>query len=92
MVFTPDDPDVYTLSSSAWLILHLCDGRQETEITRAFHAAIEPMLSPEEARQAVRAGLEGLLEKKIVEVVVGGRNKRKPAGGKYRHEQKASTR
>jgi hypothetical protein len=27
LVFTPDDPEVYTLNSSAWLILRLCDGR-----------------------------------------------------------------
>jgi hypothetical protein len=89
LVFTPDDPEVYTLSSSAWLILHLCDGRSEAGIAHAFHAAIDPMLSAEEARQVVRAGLENLMQKKIVEVV-SRRRRTKRAGGQHRHEQKAS--
>ena len=48
LVFTPDDPEIYTLNPSAWLILQLCDGRSETEIAHAYLAAVEPALSPEE--------------------------------------------
>jgi hypothetical protein len=88
LVFTPDDPEVYTLSSTAWLILHLCDGRSETKIAQAFHAAVEPMLSAEEARNVVRAGLENLMQNRIIDVVID-RGKSQQAGGTYRHEQKA---
>jgi hypothetical protein len=89
LVFTPDNPEVYTLTSTAWLILHLCDGRSEAKIAQAFHAAVEPMLSPEEARRAIRVGVESLMQNKIVEIV-RDRGKAKTTGGKHHHEQKAS--
>ena len=97
LVFTPDDPEMYTLNPSAWLILQLCDGRSEASIAAAYHAAIEPLLSPEEARREVRAGIEDLLQKRIVEVVSakgGERTKSKftSKGVSYRGQEKAAAR
>ncbi len=69
MVFTPDDPEVYTLNAAAWLILRLCDGRTDVQIADAFHAAVEPVLSRDDALQEVRSGLKGLIDKGIIEVV-----------------------
>ena len=69
MVFTPDDPEIYTLNPSAWLVLQLCDGRTEAGIALAYHKAVEPMLTREEARREVRDGIESLMRKRIIEVV-----------------------
>ena len=71
LVFTPDDPDMFTLNPSAWLILQLCDGRSEAEIAHAYLAAVEPALSPEEVTCEVRNGLSGLVKKRIIETVRG---------------------
>jgi len=91
MVFTPDDPEVYTLNPSAWLVLRLCDGRSEDEIASAYHAAAEPMLSREEARSEVRAGIESLMRKSIVEAVHRRTGKRAPPNRRAGHEKKAQS-
>jgi hypothetical protein len=69
LVFTPDNPEVYTLNPTAWLIFRLCDGRPKAAIAQAYHAAVEPMLSREEARRQVGLGLEYLMRHQIIEVV-----------------------
>jgi hypothetical protein len=69
LVFTPDDPEMFTLNPSAWLILQLCDGRSETQIAREYFRAVEPALSSEEVAGEVRRGLAGLVNKGIVEPV-----------------------
>ena len=89
MVFTPDDPEVYTLNPSAWLVLRLCDGRSEDEIASAYHAVAEPMLSREEAQSEVRAGIESLMRKRIVEAVNRRTGKRAPPNRRTDHEHKA---
>jgi Coenzyme PQQ synthesis protein D (PqqD) len=89
MVFTPDDPEVYTLNPSAWLVLRLCDGRSENEIAAAYHAVAEPMLSRKEAQSEVRAGIESLMRKRIVEAVNRRTGKRAPSNRRADHEHKA---
>ena len=69
LVFTPNNPEVFTLNPSAWLILQLCDGRSEAEIAREYLIAAEPALSPHEVASEVQRGLATLLEREIVEVV-----------------------
>jgi len=76
LVFTPDNPEMYTLNPSAWLILQLCDGRSEERIAAAYHAVVEPLLTREEARDEVRAGIEELVGKRIVETVSAQQSKR----------------
>jgi hypothetical protein len=89
LVFTPDNPEVYTLNPSAWLILRLCDGRPVAEIAEAYHAAVEPMLSREQAQREVGLGIENLEQKRIIEVVNTRRAKCKPFAGRLPHESKA---
>jgi hypothetical protein len=76
LVFTPKNPEMYTLNLSAWLILQLCDGRSGAQIIDAYYKAIEPLLSRDEAEREVRLGIEGLTEKGIVELVSAQRGKR----------------
>jgi hypothetical protein len=93
LVFTPDDPEVYTLNPSAWLILQLCDGRSENQIAHAYLAAVEPTMSQEEVTCEVRVGIERLLQKRIIaevgdkhpKPIKSGRANREPCHGqKYR--------
>jgi coenzyme PQQ synthesis protein D (PqqD) len=69
LVFTPDNPEIFTLNPSAWLILQLCDGRSETEIAREYLSATEPALSPEDVTNEVRRGLASLVKQGIIEAV-----------------------
>jgi coenzyme PQQ synthesis protein D (PqqD) len=91
LVFTPDNPEVYTLNPTAWLILRLCDGRPKAAIAESYHAAVEPMLSREEAEHEVGLGLEFLMRQQIIEVVsIGSRNIKRPARRLHR-DQKTRT-
>jgi len=67
LVFTPNNPEIFTLNPSAWLILQLCDGRSEAQIARAYLEAVEPALSPEEVAGEVQRGLTSLVKSGIVE-------------------------
>ncbi len=40
LVFTPEQPRLYTLNASAWLVLELCDGRTLAGIEAAYRDAI----------------------------------------------------
>ena len=80
LVFTPDEPDIYTLNPSGWLLLRLCDGRTEAEIAESYCAAVEPLLSPEQSRRQVREGIGDLMQKGIVELVHAQRRRRTRSG------------
>ena len=41
LVFTPDNPNVYSLNPSAWMVMELCDGRSWEELERAYRSAVE---------------------------------------------------
>jgi hypothetical protein len=71
LVFTPDDPQIYKLNTSAWLVLELCDGRSEGEIATSYHAAVEPLLSLDEAQLEVRTAIENLKRQRIIEKCAG---------------------
>lgn len=40
LVFTPEQPRLYTLNASAWLVFELCDGRSLAGIEAAYREAI----------------------------------------------------
>jgi hypothetical protein len=69
LVFTPDNPSLYSLNPTAWLIFELCDGRGMEELEDAYYATVEPLLSRDEVSREVRRGLEDLEHKGIVEWV-----------------------
>jgi Coenzyme PQQ synthesis protein D (PqqD) len=79
LVFTPDDPQIYTLNPSAWLILQLCDEQDEASIAAAYHAAVDPLVTRDEALREVRSGLCNLVEMKIIEVADACRRRRTAA-------------
>jgi hypothetical protein len=67
IVFTPDNPSLYSLNSTAWLVFDLCDGRSSARLERDYYKAVEPLRSPEEARSELAAILSDLERKGIVE-------------------------
>jgi hypothetical protein len=77
LVFTPDNPEIFTLNPSAWLILQLCDGRSEAQIAREYLAATEPAVSPEEVTSEVRRGLASFVKQGIVEQYAARTKKKK---------------
>jgi hypothetical protein len=66
LVFTPDDPCVYTLNASAWLIFELCDGRSWDQMQSDYCAAVSPLTPPAEARQQFEAGITRLEQQKLI--------------------------
>jgi hypothetical protein len=70
IVFTPENPKLYTLNWSAWLIMELCDdGRGWRSLERAYFAALEPSRSREVARVELRRGLDDLIRQGVIELV-----------------------
>jgi hypothetical protein len=41
MVFTPQQPQLYTLNATAWLVLELCDGRDLRALEDAYREAAD---------------------------------------------------
>jgi hypothetical protein len=85
LVYTPGNPNLYTLNATAWVILELCDGRTLARLKKAFHEAVEPLMSEQEASEYLLVSLRDMLEKSIVEVVPG-------AGAKPARSQRGSVR
>jgi hypothetical protein len=69
LVYTPSNPNLYTLNATAWVVLELCDGRSLPALQEAFHGAVEPLMSEREAAEYLLVSLRDLIEKSIVEVV-----------------------
>lgn len=64
--FTPDEPEIYDLNASAWLILELCDGRPFGAIEADYLAAVGDRIGREAARAQFHQGFDALLERNIV--------------------------
>jgi hypothetical protein len=69
LVFTPDNPTLYSLNSTAWLIFELCDGRRLDELENAYYEVVEPLVSREDARREVGRGIEQLEHKGLIQWV-----------------------
>jgi hypothetical protein len=67
IVFTPDNPNLFTLNSTAWLVFDLCDGRSWRRLEKAYYDAVEPLRSPEEARDELIGVVSDLERKGIIE-------------------------
>jgi hypothetical protein len=85
LVYTPSNPNLYTLNATAWVILELCDGRTLSQLEKAFHQSVEPLMSEQEASEYLLVSLRDMLEKSIVEVVPS-------AGAKPARSQRGSVR
>jgi hypothetical protein len=66
VVFTPDNPSLYSLNQAARLVLAFCDGRTGRALENAYCAALEPLLPPGEARAELRKTIEDLERKGIL--------------------------
>jgi hypothetical protein len=73
LVFTPDNPNLYSLNPTAWLIFELCDGRRVEELESAYYAIVEPLLSREQVSREVQGGIEDLERKGIIQHVADNR-------------------
>jgi hypothetical protein len=67
IVFTPDNPNLFTLNSTAWLIFDLCDGRSWKRLEKSYYDTVEPLRSPEEARDELISVVSDLERKGIIE-------------------------
>lgn len=67
--FTPDEPEIYDLNTTAWLILELCDGRPFQQIEADYIAAVGDKKGAAKARAEFHAGFDALLERNIISVV-----------------------
>jgi hypothetical protein len=69
LVYTPKEPNLYTLNATAWLVLELCDGRPWRDLEHAFYRSVEPLMSTQEAAEYLAASVIDMIGKSIVEVV-----------------------
>jgi Coenzyme PQQ synthesis protein D (PqqD) len=68
MAYTPDEPALHWLNSSAWLVLELCNGRAEEEIVEEYGQLFS---GRDGHAQTVRACLESLEQKGIITITEG---------------------
>jgi hypothetical protein len=76
LVYTPTNPNLYTLNATAWVVLELCDGRTLPQLEKAFYQSVEPLMSEHEAAEYLLVSLRDMLEKSIVQVVPGAASKK----------------
>ena len=67
--FTPDDPEIYDLNTSAWFIVELCDGRPFQQIEADYVATLGPQLGREEAKAQFHEGFDALLARNIISAI-----------------------
>ncbi|HUS97473.1 MAG TPA: PqqD family protein [Hyphomicrobiaceae bacterium] len=64
--FTPDNPEIYDLNSTAWLIVDLCDGRAFPQIEADYVEAVKDHVDMTTARTQFHDGFAMLLERNII--------------------------
>lgn len=66
--FTPDDPELFDLNTTAWLIVDLCDGRGFREIESDYVRMVGERVGSDHARQQFHQGFDALLQRNIISV------------------------
>ena len=64
--FTPSEPDIIDLNSTAYFIVELCDGRPYVQIENEFVATVGDRIGVEKARSQFHVGFSALLERNII--------------------------
>ncbi len=64
--FTPDDPEIYDLNTSAWLIVELCDGRPFQQIEADYVTTVGRKVGGDAARAQFHVGFDALLSRNII--------------------------
>ncbi|HEX6977667.1 MAG TPA: PqqD family protein [Alphaproteobacteria bacterium] len=78
LIYTPSNPNLYTLNATAWLILELCDGRSGEEIAAGFASIVRESTGQVGESSIFVSGLEDLMAKGIV---TRTQTRMPPAGG-----------
>lgn len=69
LIFTPDNPNLYSLNTTALLIFNICDGKPREEIEKIFLEGVEQNLTSEKAKNYFNEGFNSLLSQEIIEFV-----------------------
>jgi hypothetical protein len=69
LVFTPDNPNLYSLNTTALLIFNICDGKSREEIEKIFLELVKQNLTSEKAKNYFNEGFNSLISQEIIEVV-----------------------
>ena len=64
--FTPDNPELHDLNTSAWFILELCDGRPFTQIESDYVKTAAPKMGAVVAKEQFHQGFDLLLDRNII--------------------------
>ncbi len=64
--FTPSEPDIIDLNSTACFIVELCDGRPYVQIENEFVETIGERIGADQARRQFQSGFAQLLERNII--------------------------
>lgn len=68
LVFTPDNPNVYSLNPSAWMVMELCDGRSWEELEQAYREAVTGFGPAEHLAESLAEAVRDLEAKGIVSI------------------------
>ena len=69
LIFTPSNPQLFTLNSTVWLIFELCEGRSLDDLESAYYDIVEPLLSREDVHREVTSGIAQLESSGLIERV-----------------------
>ena len=64
--FTPNDPELHDLNTSAWFILELCDGRPFSQIEADFVKTVAHKMGAVVAKEQFHQGFDLLLDRNII--------------------------
>lgn len=74
LVYTPDNPSVFYLNSTCWMILELTESMRVDQARHAFSELVADWLTPSDANSAFDEGLCVLEERGVIERVVDDTN------------------
>ena len=64
--FTPDEPEIFDLNTTAWFIVELCDGRPFQQIEADYLGTVGPRIGRDKAKAQFHAGFDQLLRQNII--------------------------
>lgn len=67
LAYDPAGPRLYTLNTTTWLVLLLCDAAPRDTILDGFLHQVEPLLTRSEAAAHVDDALADLLAKRLID-------------------------
>jgi hypothetical protein len=65
--YTPDEPEIYDLNTTAWFIVELCDGRPYQQIEADYLNVIGGKIGRGAAKAQFHSGFSALIERNIIQ-------------------------